>query len=162
MILVSSLFTPKTRRPVLRRIASPLRWGIVNGVQFLVVIASTSWMAALINGVMGGFGDSPVQQVVEQAVLYLPFLVILGTPLVVILLVAQLVLPGRLAGSRVAVVLGTLVIVGGGFAVLALAPAGITVAGLARVYAEFLPTWLVLGLMLRKPERRESDGRLLT
>jgi hypothetical protein len=162
LIHVSSLLVPKTRRAAPRRIDTPLRWGIANVVLFLVVIASTSWLAALINGMIGGFGDSPVQHVVEQAVLYLPYLVILGAPLVVILLVAQLVLPGHLAHSRVAVVLGTLVIVGGGFSVLVLAPSGVTVAGLVGVYAEFLPTWLVLGLLLRKRKRPESDGAVTT
>jgi hypothetical protein len=150
VVLMSSTFLPE------------LRWFLGNAWRgLLVALALTPIVSALAvtaSSPLEGWSGSALEDYLGWMLLSLPFIVILGSPVLVVVLVAiRLGRPPRSLAIALAVIIGD-----GSFALLVTRPwdrePGLdTVALTALIY---LPLWFTYGAIVRLPEASAPSGRL--
>ena len=133
-----------------------IRWVAIDLGRFLIVAIGTSWVATILASAFG-YGDSPITGFIPRALVVALVLVVIGSPLVVIFLGVWAWTDRRVNVSRAAVIVGSLVI-GVCFVCVGLFRRADATTFL-YAYVAFLPTWLLLGFVLREPpsSRRHID-----
>jgi hypothetical protein len=150
VVLMSSTFLPE------------LRWFLGNALRgLLVALALTPIVSALAvaaSSPLEGWSGSALEDYLGWMLLSLPFIIVLGAPVLVALLVAiRLGRPSRAMAIALAAVIGD-----GLFGLLLTRPwdrdPGLDTVALTVL--TYLPLWLTCGVIVRLPEASALGGRL--